>query len=134
MPSDAAGGGSRGRGLNEYEKKLVITDRHRKSAATAPVDTAARSVVADKSTTVLGYARTLRGLSIEHVAKKTVLPVATLHRIENGGGVALLSDYEKAKIEKVFHRSADDLAQRLTPETKAAILHGAPMPPKNGVK
>jgi hypothetical protein len=125
MPSDAAGGGSRGRGLNEYEKKLVITDRHRKSAATAPVDTAARSV---------GYARTLRGLSIEHVAKKTVLPVATLHRIENGGGVALLSDYEKAKIEKVFHRSADDLAQRLTPETKAAILHGAPMPPKNGVK
>jgi DNA-binding XRE family transcriptional regulator len=131
MPSDAASGGhARSPGLTPEERTLLYRDEWRKGAGTPPVATGKRSVEADNSASVLEYLRKLRGLSIEAAAQKTGLPVTTLQRIENGSGVASLIGSEKAKLASTFHRSAEDLARPLNDETKAAALHGTPMPKK----
>jgi ribosome-binding protein aMBF1 (putative translation factor) len=87
-----------------------------------------RAVEADKSATVLQYARTLKGVSIDELSARTNIPVSTLQRMENGGKSILpILDSEKAALKKALGRNADDLLRPLTDANKSSYLHGLPM-------
>jgi hypothetical protein len=134
-PSDAnSGGSSHSAGLTDELKSALYKDQNRKNAEITTGTTGERIIEADTAKTCLEYARRIRGLSIEAVAKKSKMPVTTIQRIESGGGVASLFGSEKAGLARVFHRSAEDLARELTDDTKISMLHGTPMPPKAGSK
>jgi hypothetical protein len=117
------------RTLTEDEQKLVRQDRARQLAKTSNNNTGNRAVQADSAKTVLGFIRTLKGVSVEALSKQTKILADDLRRAENGGTVMILQR-EAAALKKALGRSADDLLRPLTYDTKLAALHHLPMPAK----
>jgi Helix-turn-helix len=123
-----AGGYATGGRLTDAERRLLARDHQR---ANAPkVDVGRRSVQADSASTVIGYLRELRGLTIEAASRRAGITPAELERLEAGTSTgATLLGSQKSRLAATFGRSSfEDLLRPITDEgVKAAALHGLPM-------
>lgn len=109
--------------LNRENKAL---ERERTGASTP---SGQKAVSADSATTAGAYALALRPrLSIDTLAKRTNIDKTTLQGVLNGFPPKYLSATQAAAFKKATGLAVKEATRALTPDVKAAVLHGLPMP------